>query len=289
MMKDRAYEKQENNTKLLRRDSDGYDFINGKVIGSLNHEKRMEFGRLYAERLRETHGENLLFFGISGSTATHQARLNSDIDGLVITEKKENWPKSKWLHQMFNGIEVSIAFYTLEEAEDIISSPNTMWPYRVKRIMTSTPFYQKFDIKDRFQKLLEEGIDEEMVNNAVSKQLIIAFSSLGKIIFNAEKDELANTRSAATETFAEYLDATVALLNKGQLEDDYGFRNILHIAKFKDIPSDYVKLSTIIWKSNDPIEIKNAAISLLRNTAELAKRHGVEIKNHTSVESLAVK
>jgi hypothetical protein len=279
----------ERGVKLRKKATNGYDFIEGKLFYGLDHEKRMEFGRHYAKKLQETHGKNLLFFGISGSTATNQNRLDSDIDGLVITRTRENWPESKWLHEMYNGIVVSIAFYTLDEIGDIIRNPDAKWPYRVKRIITSRPFYQEFDLKEMWQKLLESGIDEGLIRSAVAKQIIIAFSSLGKIIQHANEGDLASTRSAATETFAEYLDATVALLNREPLEDGYGFRNTFIIDKLKDKPVDYVKLSTILWESSDPIKIKDAAVLLLRNTAEFAKRFGIEIRNHTSIESLDVK
>jgi len=276
-------------TSILRTPRDATKPVKllGITIEGMGHEDRIEFGKGYAKRLLEKHGENLVYFGIGGSTFKNNDRKDSDIDGILVSESRKGWP-SKWPEHIVRGITIGVAYYTVDELNDIMAVPNYMWPYRAYRVTNSIPFYQKYDLIGKYKETIR-NIDPQKFVEAYAQQITIAFSSLGKIKYNASMGDLAAVRSSATETFAEFLDSTVALLNKELLPTGgYGFRNLRHIAQFKDLPKDYVRLSTIIWESSKPEEIERASTKLLVNTFDFAKRYGVVIPNLKSVSEVPV-
>jgi hypothetical protein len=105
-----------------------------------------------------------------------------------------------------------------------------------------------------------------------------AFSGLGKIRRNYEENDIAKVRSSALITYGRRLDNAIALINRGFLEGDYGFKNLELIEKFDKVPKDYVKFSKKLWYSNNIKEILNAAEELWENIRIFAKVHNFEVK-----------
>jgi len=253
----------------------------------MKHEERIEFAKKYAKKLYAKYKDGLIYFGITGSTYRNEDRDDSDIDAFVVTKDKKHWPESKWLHFMYNGIAVSIGYYTVEELDGTISKPDYKWSHRVFRVIKSLPIYEKYDLIGKYEKAIRK-INQQAFNKAASKQLTAAASCLSGIRRNAESGDLAGTRSGATLATTS-LDEVVAFLNKGFLPGGgYGSPNLKLIAKYKKIPKDYIRLNTTIWESNDPEEINNAAIELISNTISFAKRNGVEIPKYNSLAKIPV-
>lgn len=253
----------------------------------MNHEERIEFGKRCAEKFRAKYKDELIYFGLIGSTYRNEDKEDSDIDAFVVTKDKKHWPESKWSHFMFKGIEVSIGYYTIDELDEMVEKPDYKWPHRVFRVINSLPIYEKYDLISRYKKKIGK-INQKVFNKAAGNQLASAASCLSGIRRNAESGNLAGTRSGATLATTT-LDEAVAFLNRGFLPGGgYGSQNLKLITKYKKLPEDYAKLNTIIWESSDPKEVKDAAVEIIAKTINFARRKGVGIPNYTSLSRIPV-
>lgn len=253
----------------------------------MKHEERIKFGKEYAKRLFAKYKDDLVYFGICGSTYRNEDRADSDIDAFVVTKSKKYWPSLNWPYYIYNGIAVSMGYYTTNELDRIIEKPDYKWPHRAYRTINSLPIYETYDLIGRYKEIIKR-VDQQKFIYAATKQLTAALSCLSGIRKRARLRDLAGTRSGATLATT-MLDETVALLNRGFLPSGgYGSQNLEFIAKYERIPKDYVRLSTMIWESANSNEIKNVVVKLLENTVSFAKENGAEILEYTSLSEIPV-
>ncbi|HUC39111.1 MAG TPA: hypothetical protein VL944_03200 [Candidatus Acidoferrum sp.] len=252
----------------------------------MKHEERIKLVNDYAKRLLSKHGDDLIYFGVGGSTYWKKEREDSDIDGFIVTSSKKYWPSSNWPDYIFKDIAISIGYYTLEELDNIIKEPKYRWPYRVYRTMHNLPIYQKYDLVSRYKKIISE-IDTQKFIDAATDELIVAMSCIGKINYNAVNSSLGALRSSIM-ILQEFTDMVVALLNKAMLGSGFSIENIEFIAKYQKIPKGYVELSKTMWGSNNIEELHSASNQLLENTISFAEENGVCIPKYESVTDLPV-
>ncbi len=253
----------------------------------MEHEERVRFGKDLAEMLNKRHGEDLLYVGAFGSLARNEDRKDSDIDMMVVTKTKKYWPAhSNWPEFQLKDIAVGLCFKTLDELDADVGKPNFKWPYRTWRTINTLTFYDKMDLKRRYRQMIDDT-PEQVFKIAAQRQIIEAFSALGKLKKNAGPGGgIADARSAAVICICQRLDVAVALVNRGLLPGDYGFKNLSYMEKFEKVPKDYIRLSKIIWESGSAKEICDATLELWSNVLVFAHDNGISLPSYNSIKEV---
>lgn len=237
----------------------------------MDHEGRIATCKEYAAMLKEKIGDNLVYFGVGGSTYTGEDRPDSDIDAIAVTELENYGGAPKWIHEERDGILFNIQYFHKKEVERMLQNPGWGWPQYVFRLINQMPIYQRYDFVGWCTELIR-NVDYRLFIDSAYEQITIAKSTIGKVRENYASGDLGFARSAALLTLV-YIDMAVALLNKGVLYPGFSIREIvLLMPEYKTLPDKYIETARKIWDSCDKDEVKEAIEYLLDSTSSLIDR-----------------
>ena len=237
----------------------------------MKHEERIAIGTEYANNLLKKLGDELVLFGIGGSTYRNEDREDSDLDVIIVTEHEGYGGASKWHHELVKDLLIEMEYFHKAEIEKILKTPGWNWPQNLFRLTNFMPVYQKYDFKKWCKELVDSVEDEKFIDAAI-ENINIANSSMGKVREHYRKRNLSFLRSAALLTVS-YLDLALALVNRGVLYPGFGARDVaLLISQYKKLPEGYVSNALKLWESCDIDEIYNAAEILTESTKQFVKQ-----------------
>lgn len=241
----------------------------------MQHDEKIKIAKELCKKIVSKY--KVHYVGIYGSTARNEDTNYSDLE-MVIASKDKDW----WGTFRVKGMSVWLHFMPLEKVYEQVSWVEPEGSSFTNNFLNSLTLYDKINLKDEIRKRFRK-INYSKFQNA-------ALVPLGEVNDNIAKMRNAIMKRGKNDALIlerfillEQADAVVALLNKKYFTRG-GMDHLLDIKKFKYVPRGYLKLSKIIWTTNNTREVIEAAITLSNLLTKFAEKHGVKIASYSSTK-----
>ena len=241
----------------------------------MNHNERVRIAKEICNKIVAKY--KVYYIGVYGSTARNEDTKYSDLE-MVIASKNKDW----WGTFRIKGMSVWLHFLPLEKVYAQAAWVEPEGTSSTNNFLNSLTLYDKVNLKSeirkRFRKISYKKFQKAAlvplgeVNDNISKMR-------NAIMKRGKKDALILERFILLEQ----ADAVIALLNRRHFTHG-GISHLSDIAKFKEVPKGYTKLSRTIWTTSSNRKVIAASSALSASLTKFAEGHGVKIASYPSTK-----
>lgn len=252
-------------------------------------DKHQKLANLLTKGILRNHRKCAVAIGTFGSVANSTQKPYSDLDMVVIADKKsenkffifrEGNERQSPL-EIGKDIKVNIFFKTKEEAERaVLGISDLNWPTKVGMLLNVSPMYDPdkfFDsLLKKYSNLKSDSSFNEDFRRLAARWVSIAYEFLGKIK-NLEGNETV-ARVYAKE-FSFCIANMVKAVNKEYFVNIYNFVEEVKQIPFKPFNSYYLLENLLDCTAAETI--LQIATELWKNTQDFAQKYKIEVVVHS--------